>query len=148
MTDTPPDYNRLSAARSIMRAHGPWSGARPETRLLVVQRLQQAHQELSLDQCAALLAEVSQENPPDYSVTAIQARLANGRQIMADNGQPPTIEMLCSDARYRELATETRNLLALRTYMQDIEVGILKTALGLFDLLGAGHTIVADKETP
>lgn len=88
------------------------------------------------------------DTPPDYSITAIQSRLANGRQIMADNGQPPATEMLCSDARYRELSASVRSILASRPDMQDIEVGILKTALGLFDLLAAGHTIVADKETP
>lgn len=58
--DAPPD---LDTARSIMRAHGPWSGVQPETRLLVVHRMQQARPDLSLDQCAALLAAVAQETP-------------------------------------------------------------------------------------
>jgi hypothetical protein len=57
--------------------------------------------------------------------------------------------MMNTPERFKTLGEMTRNLLhATPNGRSDGECGILATAADIFERLGAGETIVADKETP
>jgi hypothetical protein len=60
----------------------------------------------------------------------------------------PVAIMSCSATRFRELSAAANTIIDGAPNLALGLHGILRTAVNVFDLLGAGATIVADKETP